>query len=100
MSLMSFAAIGRRTECDDGRVVADPRAWMWFFRASSKLNVAAPNPRLGWVKNPRTCRPWSTLRMVAASHRSRSLNPYAPAPDEPGIGMLSTIDIGEETEGA
>jgi hypothetical protein len=73
---------------------------MWFFRASSKLNMPAASPRLGGGSIPRTCRPCSTPGMVAAVAPLRSLNPYEPGPDGPGIGMLNWIDIGKENEGA
>ena len=97
---MAFAAIGRRTECDDGRVVRDPKAWMRFFRASSQPRVPVLNRGSRWVKNPMTDRPCSRPGMIAAVAPLGRLNPYECGADEHGIGMMSSINLGERDEGA
>ena len=84
-------------ECDDGRVA--PRSQRLDVVLQGQLNC---QQRIaGSVRaNPRTCRPCSTPGMAAAVAPLRSLNPYEPGPDGPGIGMLNWIDFGKENEGS
>ena len=73
---------------------------LWISQGRLKAQRASPKPQARWWVKPEDLQ-----AMLDARHgRGRRATPefesdYEPGPDEPGLGMLSSIDIGEETEG-
>jgi hypothetical protein len=74
---------------------------LWISQGRLKAQRASPKPQARWWVKPEDLQ-----AMLDARQRDGRLaapdfeSEYEPGPDEPGLGMLSSIDIGEETEEA
>jgi hypothetical protein len=73
---------------------------LWINQGRLKAQRASPKPQARWWVKP------EDLQTMLDAHHSRGRpatpefeSDYEPGPDEPGLGMLSSIDIGEESEG-
>jgi hypothetical protein len=74
---------------------------LWINQGQLKAQRASPKPQARWWVKPEDLQ----AMLDARDGRGRRTAPefeseYQPGPDEPGLGMLSSIDIGEETEEA
>jgi hypothetical protein len=74
---------------------------LWINQGRLKAQRASPKPQARWWVKPEDLQ-----AMLDARHgRGRRATPefqsdYKPGPDEPGLGMLNSIDIGEEPDAA
>jgi Helix-turn-helix domain len=74
---------------------------LWINQGRLKAQRASPKPQARWWVAPEDLQAMLDARHGRGGHATPEFETdYEPGPDEPGLGMLSSIDIGEETEGA
>jgi hypothetical protein len=71
---------------------------LWISQGQLKAQRASPKPQARWWVKP------EDLQAMLDARQGRRAAPefesdYQPGPDEPGLGMLSSIDIGDDTDG-
>jgi excisionase family DNA binding protein len=91
---LTLSEIAQRLRVDSSTVR------MWVKSGRLRAQKAGPSSHSHWWVRP------DDLERMLAQHDHRSASPdaqpletdYVPGPDEPGLGMLSSIDIGSPGE--
>ena len=74
---------------------------LWINQGQLKAQRASPKPQARWWVRPEDLQAMLDARSATGGQAAPEFEPdQPPGPDEPGLGMLSSFDIGEESEPA
>ena len=74
---------------------------LWINQGRLKAQRASPKPQARWWVKPEDLQAMLDARRQSGGRAGPEFeSDYRPGPDEPGLGMLSSIDLGDEGEPA